>query len=134
MAIRLSKKDKSYVDISLSFEPNPVTGDLSVLRNERAINNSLRNIMMIAPGEVVFQRDIGSSVNEYLFDFVDDGTAGMIMLEIKRAIGFNEPRVELIDVKVDARPDQHDFMASITYKIVGSEQEFTVEQILSPTR
>ena len=29
------KKLKKFVDISLSFEPNPVTGDLTVLKNER---------------------------------------------------------------------------------------------------
>ena len=132
--IRLSKKDKSYVDISLSFEPSPVTGDLTLLKNERAINNAVKNIIMTAPGEVVFNRNFGSTVSTYLFDFVDDGTAGLIDLEIRRSIQYNEPRVELTDVTVQARADQHDFVCRVEYKIVGYEREFIVEHILRPTR
>lgn len=134
MAITLSKKDKAYVDISLSFEPSINTGDITVLRNERAINNSLRNIMNIAAGEVTFQHDIGSSVNNYLFDSIDPGTAGVMEIEIRRAISYNEPRVKIIDLVVEDQSEQHQFMVSITYQIVGSDQTFDVEEILIPTR
>ena len=134
MSITLSKKDKAYVDISLSFEPSARTGDITVLRNDRAINNSLRNIMNIAAGEVVFQHDVGSSVNNYLFDSVDPGTAGIMEIEIRRAIKFNEPRVKLIDVTVEDQSDQHQFMVSITYQIVGSDTTYIVDEILVPTR
>ena len=134
MGIRLTKKDKSYVDISLAFTPSPVTGDLTLLENERAINNAVKTIIMTAPNEVVFNRNFGSSISTYLFDFVDDGTAGLINLEIKRSIQFNEPRVELISVNVGARPDQHDFFCRVEYKITGSEREFVVDHILKSTR
>jgi hypothetical protein len=133
MVIRLSKKDKAYIDISLSFTPSSVTGDLTLLTNERAINNSLKNIMMISAGEVVFQHDVGSGVNDYLFDPMDEATAGVLELEIKRAVQYNEPRVKIVDMTVEAQPDQHNFAVSMTYQIVGSEQEFTVDHILIPT-
>ena len=107
MAITLSKKDKVYIDISLSFDANINTKDITVLKNERAINNSLRNIMNIAAGDVVFQHDIGSSVNDYLFDSIDPGTAGVLENEIRRAIGYNEPRVKVIDLVVEDQSDQH---------------------------
>ena len=134
MAIRLTKKDKSYVDISLAFTPSPVTGDLTVITNERAINQSIRNIIMTAPGEVVFNRNFGSQVSTYLFDFIDQGTAGLIDIEIRRAIAYNEPRAELVDLRVEAQPEQHQFMATINYKIVGSERQYVVDFILKPTR
>jgi len=133
MAVKLSKKDKAYIDISLSFTPSSITGDLTVLKNERAINNSLKNIMMISAGEVVFQHDVGSGVTNYLFDPIDPATAGVLQLEIKRSIQYNEPRVEIIDLTVEAQPDQHNFAVNLTYKIVGSEQLFEVETILVPT-
>ena len=134
MAIRLTKKDKSYVDISLAFTPSPVTGDLTVITNERAINQSIRNIIMTAPGEVVFNRNFGSQVSTYLFDFIDQGTAGLIDIEIRRAISYNEPRAELVDLRVEAQPEQHQFMATINYKITGSERQYVVDFILKPTR
>ena len=133
MVVRITKKDKAYIDISLSFTPSSVTGDLTTLTNERAINNSLKNIMMISAGEVVFQHDVGSGVNDYLFDPVDQATAGVLTLEIKRSIQYNEPRVEIIDLTVESQPEQHNFSVNLTYKIVGSEQNYTISHLLIPT-
>tara|TARA_B100000073_G_scaffold284895_1_gene246264 strand:- start:200 stop:637 length:438 start_codon:yes stop_codon:yes gene_type:complete len=132
--IELSKKQKSYVDISLSFEPNPITSDLTLLKNERAINNSLKNIIMFIPLEVVFQRDIGSQVTNYLFDLVDEGTAGLLEVEIKRAIEFCEPRVFTTEVKVTPNIDANQFEVDVYYKIIGTDQIFYVDLILIPTR
>lgn len=132
--VNVRKKVKKFVDISLAFSPNPVTGDLSVLKDERAINNSIKNIVMTLPGEVPFNSEMGSSVSSYLFDLVDPGTGALIMMEIKRAIRYNEPRAELIDVVVDAQPQRNQFAVTVTYKIVGYDQVFVFEQILRPTR
>ncbi len=134
MSIELTRKDKSYVDISLAFTPSPVTGDLTLIKNERAINNAVKNIIMTAPGEVVFNRNFGSTVSTYLFDFIDDGTAGLIDLEIRRSIGYNEPRVVVTDVVVEAQADQHQFMCRVEYTITGSERVYNVTHILKPTR
>jgi len=134
MAIQLRRKDKTFIDVSLAFEPNPLSKDLTVLLDERAINNSLKNLVLIAPSEVPFDRDIGSRVREYLFDMIDPGTAGLLQVEIERTIKFGEPRVDLQTVIVDPRPDQNHFMVTIIYKIVGFERVITVQQILEPTR
>ena len=130
----LRRKIKNFVDISLAFEPNPVTGDLSLLKDERAINNAVKNIIMTIPGEVVFNRDFGSKVSDYLFDLVDVGTAGLLKLEIERAINFNEPRVELQEVVVDANPEANNFTVTVRYKIIGYDEVFTVTHLLRPTR
>ena len=92
-ALKGTVKDKAYVDISLAFNPSPVTKDLTILTNERAINNALKNIIMTLPSEVTFFRDFGSRTNLYLFDMIDESTASLLEDEIKRAILFNEPRV-----------------------------------------
>ena len=132
--ILLSKKDKAYVDISLAFAPNPINDDITVLTNARAINNSIKNLVMILPSEVPFERNIGSYVSSYLFDSVDDGTANLLRLEIERTIVYADPRADLQEVTVEAQPDQNQFACNITYKIVGSEQLIVMQQILTPTR
>ena len=132
--VNLFRKKDNFVDISLSFEPNAVTGDITLLKNERAINNSVKNIIMTVPTEVPFNSDYGSRVTDYLFETIDEGTAGLLTLEIERAINYNEPRVELTDVFVQAQPDQNQYACNITYNIVGYEQTFSVSQILRPTR
>ena len=130
----ISRNYKNFVDISLAFQPNVLTGDLTVIKNERAINNSIQNLILTIPGEVVFQHDIGSEVTNFLFELPDVGTAGIIQQEIIRTIEYNEPRVELIEVIVDISPDQNGFVSTVKYKIIGYEQIVTTTQLLEPTR
>ena len=134
MTIQLTRKIKAFVDISLAFEPNPVTGDLSVLTNERAITNSIKNLVQTIPGEAAFNYQVGSSVRSYLFEIIDAGTAGLIRNEVEATITANEPRARVIDVVVEPRPAQQQFMVSVTYEIVGYDQIINVDFILEPTR
>lgn len=134
MAIELSRKVKKFVDISLSFEPNPLTGDLSTITNERAINNSIKNLVLISPNEVPFNRNVGSTVAYLMFDMCDDPTAGLLRDEIERTIKFNEPRVTVEEIFVKAEPESNQFVCTVKYKIVGYDQIFTTTQILTPTR
>ena len=69
MAIEIRKKETTFVDISLTFTPHPLTGDLPLLRDDRAIVNSVKNLILIKPNEVPFQRNIGSTLTDLLFEF-----------------------------------------------------------------
>lgn len=131
---QLTKQTKAFVDISLDWTPNPINGDLTVIKNERAINNSIRNLILIAPPEVPFRADVGSTVSTLLFELADQGTAGIITLEIERTIQYNEPRVQLLDVYTEVQEDLNQFMVTIKYKIIGYDTIFEVKQILTPTR
>ena len=110
---------KSFKDLSMSFKFNPLSGDLITLKNENAIARAVRNIVLTTPGEKFFDPDFGSSVSEILFENVDDITAVSIEDEIKSCLNNYEPRVELINVNVDANFDQNQFDVIITYRIVG---------------
>ena len=148
MSIELRKKEKTYIDVSIGFEPNPLTSDLPLVVDQRAIETSMRNLVLTRPGEVPFQSDIGSSVYDLLFDMNDEATASLVEDEILRTIEYNEPRVRVESVVVNNQiigtgigaiqrsgaPTENSFIATIRYQIVGSEQIFTVEQILRPTR
>ena len=134
MSITLSSKNRTFVDISLDFTPNPLTGDLTLLKNSRAINNSIKNIILIHPNEVPFNRDMGSTVSSLLFEMCDDFTSRLLEDEIKRAIMYNEPRADLEFVQVRPDPESNQFLVTVKYKIVGTENIFTVDQILTPTR
>ena len=126
---------KAFKDISLSFSPHPVTKDLPILKNERAISRSVRNIVETIPTEKFFNPNFGSDVYKSLFDFVDFGTAAVIEDQILTSIRNFEPRVENVTVEVDPRPDDNDFEVTVIFDIVGQEfptQEYTF--ILEATR
>ena len=110
---------KSFKDLSMSFKFNPLSGDLIALNNENAIARAVRNIVSTTPGEKFFDPDFGASVSEILFENVDEITAISIEDEIKSSLKNYEPRVELINVKVDPNFDENQFDVIISYRIVG---------------
>ena len=133
MAIR--KISRSFKDISLSFQPHPITNDLQVLKNEAAIRRSVRNIVMTIPTERFFDSSIGSDVGGSLFDFVDFGTASVINDQIRTSINNFEPRVDNLQVEVRPYPDQNAFDGTVIFDIVG--QEFPTQEysfLLEATR
>lgn len=94
--ITLRRQARAFRDVSLDFEAHPITKDLTILRNERAINQAMKNLILIVRGEVPFQHDIGSNVRDQLFEIVDMATAQLIRLEIESVIRRYEPRVTLL--------------------------------------
>ena len=126
---------RSFKDISLSFDPHPVTNDLPVLRNERAISRSVRNLVQTIPGERFFNPVLGSQVRRLLFDFIDVATADSIEDEILTTISNFEPRVNNVQVQVEPRPDRNNFNVTVFFDIIGqSLPSQTFSFILAPTR
>ena len=134
MPIEVKKPLRHFVDVSLAFSPHPLTGDIGVLRDNRAINASLKNCIMVIVGEKPFNRNFGSQILDLLFDMVDEVTASELRSEIERSIKYNEPRVKLDEVIVTPRPEQNEFSIRVKYTITGYEQTFTFDHILVPTR
>ena len=131
----ITRISRSFKDISLSFEPHPVTKDLPVLKNERAIIRSVRNIVETIPTEKFFNPLFGSDVYRSLFDFVDFGTASIIQEQIKTSLKNFEKRINNVKIEVEPRPDNNDFEITVIFDIIGQEfpkQEFSF--ILEATR
>ena len=126
---------RAFKDISLSFEPHPVTKDLQVLKNENAIRRSVRNIVETIPTERFFNSLLGSDVRSSLFEFVDFGTASTIQDQIQVAIENFEERVENLYIEVDPVPDDNTFNVMVIFDIIG--QEFPTQEysfLLEATR
>ena len=131
----ITRISRSFKDISLSFEPHPVTKDLPVLKNERAIARSVRNIVETIPTEKFFNSLFGSDVYRSLFEFVDFGTATIIQDQLKTSLKNFEVRINNVRGEVDPRPDDNNFEVTVIFDIIGQEfptQEFSF--ILEATR
>lgn len=117
----ITRISRSFKDISLSFEPHPVTKDLPILKNQSAIIRSVRNIVETIPTERFFNPTIGSNVRSSLFEFVDFGTASVIKDQILVAVSNYEPRVTNVNVEVNPQPDINNFEVTINFDIIGQE-------------
>ena len=131
----IQRISRSFKDISMSFQVNPLTDDLIAIKNQTAIARSLRNLVLTTPGERFFNEELGSQVNNLLFENVDDVTAMSIRSEIINVIQNYEPRVNLGEVEVNADIDAYQMDVTINYTIVGIDapaQELSF--VLIPTR
>ena len=131
----IQRRSRAFKDISLSFSPHPVTKDLPVLTNERAIIRSVRNLVETIPTERFFDSLLGSDVRDSLFENYSRGQVSIIEDQIRETCKRYEPRVDDVGVAVDANPDDNTLNVKVFFSIVGLEsapQSFTF--ILEPTR
>ena len=126
---------KGFLDLSASFQENPLTNDLIALKNENAIARSVRNLVLTIQGERPFQPVLGTGVSQLLFENMDRLTAAAIRSEIRTTIENFEPRVEINEILVDPDFEGNAFNVTLQYFIIGidvPEQELTFA--LEPTR
>ena len=131
----ITRKSRAFKDLSLSFSPHPVTNDLPVLTNERAIIRSVRNLVETIPSERFFNSLIGTSIRDSLFDNFDRSTVMIIEDEVRQVVANYESRVTNVGVKISANPDDNFLSVTVFFEIVGlqlPQQSFTF--ILEPTR
>ena len=131
----IQRKSRAFKDISLSFDPHPVTKDLPVLTNERAIVRSVRNLVETIPTERFFDSNMGTNIRGMLFENFSGSDVMIIEDMVRNTIRNYEPRVGDIGVEVDASLDDNTISVRVLFDIIGQEaptQAFTF--ILEPTR
>ena len=131
----ITRKSRAFKDISLSFSPHPITKDLPVLINERAIVRSVRNLVETIPTERFFQPNLGTEIRDTLFENFSRQTVNIIEDQVRDTIRAFEPRVGDVGVEVVAIPDNNNFEVKVLFEIRGLEvapQSFTF--ILEPSR
>jgi len=128
-------KFQTFKDLNITFKPHPVTGDLIVKKDEAAVKQALINLLLTSKGERPFQPDLGSDLRKILFNPLDEGTAAQIGENIQETIESYEPRVDLLQLDVDANFDDNGFDVSMEFEIIGREdQPVTIEFFLERTR
>ena len=131
----IQRKSRAFKDISLSFSPHPVTKDLPVLINERAVTRSVRNLVETIPTERFFNSLLGTDIRDTLFENFDRTHVMMIEEQIRETLSNFEPRVSHAGATVKARPDDNTFNVTVFFDINGLDiptQSFSF--ILEPTR
>ena len=131
----ITRKSRAFKDISLSFVPHPVTKDIPVLINERAIFRSVRNLVENIPPERFFNVLLGTDIRASLFENFSRSTVNVIEDQIRDTVRNFEPRVGNVGIEVSAFPDDNNFEVKVLFDIKGLDvptQAFTF--LLEPTR
>ena len=131
---QLQKVPDLFADFLTDLDPHPITKDLSRLRNDQAIKQSIKNLVLTNYNERPFQPFIGSNVSGSLFELNDEFMETELEESIRRTITYNEPRANLIEVRVLTSPDDYTVSVNIVFSIINSVEPQSLEVILRRVR
>ena len=132
--INNEKRVELNSDFLTSFAVSPVGNQLGRVVNERAIVQSLKNIISTDLGERLFQPSIGSDVRRMLFENIAQENLTAVSSYIQTAIMRNEPRVSLINIDVTAYPEEHGLAITIYYNLINNPEPLSFTYILKRVR
>ena len=110
-----AKSKLVYSDLNLTFARNPVTKRLSVLKDADAVKRALKNIILTDKLERPYKPLLGGNIRGLLFENFGPITSLQVKENIEVAIKNYEPRVKILDVRVDANEDQNTLEVTIEF-------------------
>lgn len=126
---------QSFKDLSITFKPHPVTGDLVVKKDDAAIKQAIVNLLLTSKGERPFAPNLGSDLRTLMFEPLDVATAGEISSNIRETLRNYEPRISVLGIEVDANFEDNGFDVALEFEIIGREDfPATLEFFLERTR
>ena len=121
-------------DLDLSLKIHPIRKDIIPLKDDNAIKNAIRNLLVSNFSDRPFQRDKGANLRALLFEPADVITTVAIKQNIRKVIAKYEPRVKLIRISVQNKADQNAYRIIVRFLIKEFDQADNVEIILRRLR
>jgi phage baseplate assembly protein W len=130
-----TKKIEFFSDFVDSFAKSPFGNQLGRVTNEKAVNQSLKNLIMTNLGERPFQPYIGSDVMATLFENNTYEALTTLQLYVQNCIQNNEPRVNLIDVQIYSDPyNENEVEVTIIYNLINNPSPINFTLLLKRVR
>jgi len=123
-----------YRDLPTNFDIHPIKGDLILLTDADAVQNSIQNLLLTDPYERFFNPDLSGGIRASLFENIGPDTEYFMTQKIREVIENHEPRANLFSVTVNAFPDQNAYNATIVFSINNNVNPITFNVILRRVR
>jgi phage baseplate assembly protein W len=132
--VNLIDSTRTFRDLDLNFQIHPVRKDINILKNEYAIINSVKNLVLTNFYERPFQPELGSNVRRLLFENIDTVVASQLERSIEETILNFEPRVQISRITALPRPDENKYMIELEFFIINNANPITINFFLERVR
>tara|TARA_Y100000816_G_scaffold59454_1_gene39070 strand:- start:5369 stop:5812 length:444 start_codon:yes stop_codon:yes gene_type:complete len=126
-------RKRVYKDIDLTFAKR-VDNDIFKKQNAAAVKQSVKNILMTNYMEKPFQPFFGGNMSDFLFELNDGIEDEEVEDRIEETLRTYEPRADILDVKVISNPDNNDISVTLTFKVLSTSEEVTLNLSLARLR
>ena len=134
MATVKIESDRIFRDLDLNFTIHPVKLDVNTHKDEFAIINSVKNLILTNYYERLFQPQIGSGLRGLLFEPIDSLVAASIEREIVEAINNFEPRARVSSIAAVPSPDENRYSIRLEFFIINDPNPITINFFLERIR
>ena len=125
---------KSYKDLSFDFTANPQTGDVATVKDAVSVKRGIKNILLTAPFERLFQPEVGSGIKNILFEPMTPLTEQRLSDACRDAIDAWEKRASVIDITVISEEEYNRYRVAIKFNINNSLDTEQVDVFLNRER
>ena len=130
----MATNKKSYADLSFDFTANPQTGDVATVKDAVSVKRGIKNILLTAPFERLFQPEVGSGIKNLLFEPMTPLTEQRLSDACRDAIEAWEKRASVIDIAVISEEEYNRYRVAIKFSINNSLVEEQVDVFLNRER
>lgn len=125
---------RSFKDLDLNFTIHPVRKDVNTHKNEYAIINSVKNLILTNHYERPFRPQVGSSIRRLLFENIDSIVAAQLERAVAETIQNFEPRAEINKIVASPDPDNNGYKMILEFFVINNADPITINFFLERIR
>ena len=128
MVSPLMNRDKEFIGQGLAFplQVNP-RGELSLVTGSTDIEQAIGIILGTIPGERVMRPNFGCRAWELVFNSNDAQTQSLLMMYVRQALEFWEPRIEINSIRINEDEyEESALLVEINYSIKTTHDERSI--------
>ena len=124
-----------YRDIDLNLNQNPITNDVTTVTDINAVKRSIKNLLATQHYERPFHPEIGSAIQQLLFDPYGPITANRIKRTIEETLNQQEYRARVTNIDVNPLEDTNDYSVTIHFYVENVTTELqSMQTVLEQVR
>ena len=101
-------------------------GSLKLSAYEESVRESIWIVLGTAKGERVMRPEFGCGIYDLVFEVNSASTAGLVAQAVRDALLYFEPRIDVLDVQVEAEGSKGVLLISIDYQVRATNNVFNL--------
>ena len=132
--VGIVSRKKAHSDLNLKLTLHPIRKDIIPLKDDAAIKNAVKNLLLTNFFERPFQPAKGANLRGLLFEPADAITKYELSSSIRDCIEDFEPRVRVISINVADESETNSYRINVEFQIIEFDSNQEVEIVLQRLR
>lgn len=118
---------KPFLGVGWAFPVAADDGEIELAEYEESVRQAIWIVLGTAKGERVMRPDFGCGIYDLVFEVNSASTAGRVAQEVQDALLYFEPRIDVLDVQVQAKGGSGEvLLISIQYQVRATNNIFNL--------